>query len=144
MLGSLSEADDAVQEAWLRLSRTGADGIENLGGWLTTVVARVCLDMLRSRTWRREERRADRVAVPPNGSEVRGASAVAKGALAGARGAGIAQPALVNGAVGIVVAPRGKLSLVITFEVKDGKVVEIEVIADPARLRELDLAVLND
>ena len=55
MLGSISEADDAVQEAWLRLSRTGADGIENLGGWLTTVVARVCLDALRSRRSRREE-----------------------------------------------------------------------------------------
>ena len=55
MLGSLSEADDAVQEAWLRLSRTDADGIENLGGWLTTVVARVSLNMLRSRGGRREE-----------------------------------------------------------------------------------------
>src|SRR5438034_11816596 len=48
-LGSTSEADDAVQEAWLRLSRSGADEIENLGGWLTTVVARVCLNMLQSR-----------------------------------------------------------------------------------------------
>ncbi len=55
MLGSLSEADDAVQESWLRLSRTDTSGIENLGGWLTTVVARICLDMLRSRTSRREE-----------------------------------------------------------------------------------------
>src|SRR5438445_5880730 len=55
MLGSPIEADDAVQEAWLRLHRSGADGVENLGGWLTTVVARVCLDMLRSRTSRREE-----------------------------------------------------------------------------------------
>jgi RNA polymerase sigma factor (sigma-70 family) len=55
MLGSLSEADDAVQEAWLRLSRTGADTIENLEGWLTTVVGRVCLDALRSRRARREE-----------------------------------------------------------------------------------------
>lgn len=54
MLGSPSEADDAVQEAWLRLSRAGDDGIENLGGWLTTVVGRVCLDMLRARTSRRE------------------------------------------------------------------------------------------
>src|SRR5215213_1923022 len=53
MLGSLSEADDAVQEAWLRLSRSETSGIENLGGWLTTVVGRVCLDMLRSRTSRR-------------------------------------------------------------------------------------------
>src|SRR6195256_613586 len=55
MLGSLTEADDAVQEAWLRLSRSDTTGIENLGGWLTTVVARVCLDMLRSRKARREE-----------------------------------------------------------------------------------------
>ena len=55
MLGSLSEVDDAVQEAWLRLSRADATGIDNLGGWLTTVVARVCLDMLRSRQSRREE-----------------------------------------------------------------------------------------
>jgi RNA polymerase sigma-70 factor (ECF subfamily) len=55
MLGSPSEADDAVQESWLRLSRSGPDGVRNLGGWLTTVTARVCLDMLRSRTSRREE-----------------------------------------------------------------------------------------
>ncbi len=55
MLGSLSEADDAVQDTWLRLSRTNADEVENLGGWLTTVVARVCLNMLRSRQTRREE-----------------------------------------------------------------------------------------
>lgn len=55
MLGSLSEADDAVQEAWLRLSRSSADDVHNLGGWLTTVVGRVCLDMLRSRTSRGEE-----------------------------------------------------------------------------------------
>ena len=55
MLGSLSEADDAVQEAWLRLSRAGTGGVDDLGRWLTTVVARVCLDMLRSRAARREE-----------------------------------------------------------------------------------------
>jgi RNA polymerase sigma-70 factor (ECF subfamily) len=55
MLGSLSEADDAVQEAWIRLSRSDADEIKNLGGWLTTVVARVSLNMLRSRKTRREE-----------------------------------------------------------------------------------------
>jgi RNA polymerase sigma factor (sigma-70 family) len=55
MLGSLSEADDAVQDAWLRLSRSDASEIENLGGWLTTVVARVCLNVLRSRNARREE-----------------------------------------------------------------------------------------
>src|SRR5215207_2265485 len=61
MLGSASEADDAVQEAWLRLSRSDEDGIDNLGGWLTTVVARVCLDMLRSRRSRREALLAEAV-----------------------------------------------------------------------------------
>ena len=55
MLGSLAEADDAVQEAWLRLSRADASGVDNLGGWLTTIVARVCLNKLRSRRTRREE-----------------------------------------------------------------------------------------
>src|SRR4051794_18696708 len=55
MLGSLSEADDAVQEAWLRLNRSDGDAVANLGGWLTTVVGRVCLDMLRARRARRED-----------------------------------------------------------------------------------------
>jgi RNA polymerase sigma-70 factor (ECF subfamily) len=64
MLGSLTEADDAVQDAWPRLSRSGADEIENLGGWLTTVVARVCLNMLRARTTRREESFAERLPDP--------------------------------------------------------------------------------
>src|SRR6266478_258105 len=64
MLGSLSEADDAVQEAWLRLSRSDTSGVENLGGWLTTVVARVCLDQLRSRKARGEEPVGARVPDP--------------------------------------------------------------------------------
>jgi RNA polymerase sigma factor (sigma-70 family) len=272
MLGSLSDADDAVQESWLRLSRSDTSGVENLGGWLTTVVARVCLDMLRSRKSRREEplgarvpdpivsredgidpeheallaesvglallvvletlapaerlafvlhdmfavpfdeiapivgrsptaarqlasrarrrvqgkatvpnadltrqrevveaflaaarrgdfeallavldpdvvHRADRAVAPPGGSEVRGATAVANGALAYSRWARFAPPttlALVNGAVGVVVAPRGRLSRAVTFKIRRGKIVEIEVLADPARLRQLDLAVLND
>lgn len=55
MLGSLEEADDAVQDTWIRLSRSGAEDVENLGGWLTTIVARVCLNMLRARNHRREE-----------------------------------------------------------------------------------------
>jgi RNA polymerase sigma-70 factor, ECF subfamily len=55
LLGSASEADDAVQEAWLHLSRADPSGVDNLGGWLTTVVARVCLDLLRARRSRREE-----------------------------------------------------------------------------------------
>jgi RNA polymerase sigma-70 factor (ECF subfamily) len=268
MLGSLSEADDAVQETWLRLSRSGASGVENLGGWLTTVVARVCLDMLRTRKSRREhpldmdvsepsvnreegndpeyeailadsvglallvvlealtpaERLAfvlhDLFAVPfdeiapivgrsptaarqlasrarrrvqgaptlsdadlthqreivdaflaasrggdfdallamldpdvvlradsaaaPSGVpwEIRGAVAVAKRSAKG--GARAAQPALVNGAVGVVVAPRGRLMMVLSFTITRGKIVAIDAIADPERLRRLDLAILND
>src|SRR3954463_5969027 len=73
MLGSMGEADDAVQEAWLRLSRSDADAIENLGGWLTTVVGRVCLNMLRSRRRRREEPLGPHVPDPvieaPDGSQ---------------------------------------------------------------------------
>ncbi|MDQ6728589.1 MAG: sigma-70 family RNA polymerase sigma factor [Actinomycetota bacterium] len=73
MLDSPSEADDAVQESWLRLSRAGPAGIDNLGGWLTTVVSRVCLDMLRSRASRREQPggpQADRViAGAPGGGD---------------------------------------------------------------------------
>lgn len=64
MLGSLSDADDAVQEAWLRLSRADTSGVDNLGGWLTTVVARVCLNMLRSRKTRREEAMGVRMPEP--------------------------------------------------------------------------------
>jgi RNA polymerase sigma factor (sigma-70 family) len=268
MLGSLSEADDAVQEAWLRLSRSDSTAVENLGGWLTTVVARVCLDLLRSRKSRREdpldadvaapiarrhgrtdpeheavladsvglallvvldtltppERLAfvlhDMFAVPfdeiasivgrspeavrqlasrarrrvqgaPAGSsadlarqrdvvdaflaalrggdfdglvavldpdvvvradasvgiaggptEVRGAQNWARSAIAAAQGARFAQPALVNGAVGLVVAPRGRLFRALSFTITDGKIVQVDVIGDPARLRQLDLAVL--
>jgi RNA polymerase sigma factor (sigma-70 family) len=74
MLGSSTEADDAVQETWLRLSRAGVGGVENLGGWLTTIVARVALNMLRSRTLRREEPMdppptGQPVAPPPNGTD---------------------------------------------------------------------------
>jgi RNA polymerase sigma factor (sigma-70 family) len=267
MLGSASEADDAVQEAWLRLSRADTSGVENLSGWLTTVVARVCLDMLRSRMRRREEPlgshlpepvirhdgidpeheallaegvglallvvlerlapaervafvlhdtfgvpfdeiapivgrspaaarqlasrarrrvrgtatlpdadlarqravvdafsaaarggdfdalvavldpdvvvRADRVMAPSGPREARGAVAVARRALAYSQNARFAQPALVNGTVGVVVAPRGRLLLVLAFTLRGGKVVELDVLADPARLRQLDLAVLD-
>jgi RNA polymerase sigma-70 factor (ECF subfamily) len=73
MLGSLSEADDAVQEAWLRLSRVDAGDVENLGGWLTTVVSRVALDMLRSRGSRREEPLDQRADEAPAASGVGGA-----------------------------------------------------------------------
>jgi RNA polymerase sigma-70 factor (ECF subfamily) len=73
MLGSSAEADDAVQETWLRLSRAGVGGVENLGGWLTTIVARVSLNMLRSRTLRREEPMdppaTGQPVAPPNGTD---------------------------------------------------------------------------
>ena len=69
MLGSISDADDAVQETWLRLSRADTSGVENLTGWLTTVVARVSLDMLRSRTSRREEQFGDSMPEPPASHE---------------------------------------------------------------------------
>ena len=74
MLGSSAEADDAVQETWLRLSRADVGGVENLGGWLTTIVARVSLNMLRSRTLRREEpidapATGQPVMPPPNGTD---------------------------------------------------------------------------
>jgi RNA polymerase sigma factor (sigma-70 family) len=69
MLGSLNEADDAVQEAWLKLARSEADEIDNLGGWLTTVVGRVCLDMLRSRRSRREDPLESRLPDPVVGEE---------------------------------------------------------------------------
>jgi DNA-directed RNA polymerase specialized sigma24 family protein len=72
MLGTLSEADDAVQEAWLRLHRAGEAGIDNLGGWLTTTVSRVCLDMLRARKTRRE--------IEPAQKEAAGRRAVPEGA----------------------------------------------------------------
>jgi RNA polymerase sigma-70 factor (ECF subfamily) len=71
MLGSTSDADDAVQETWLRLSRADTSGVENLTGWLTTVVARVSLDMLRSRTTRREEQFDDALPEPPAGHNER-------------------------------------------------------------------------
>jgi RNA polymerase sigma-70 factor (ECF subfamily) len=64
MLGSIAEADDAVQDAWLRVSKAGAQEVENLGGWLTTIVARVCLNMLRSRNVRREESRGVHIPDP--------------------------------------------------------------------------------
>jgi hypothetical protein len=86
--------------------------------------------------------RSDRGAVPAGASrEVRGAPAVAR--RAAKERARAARPALVNGAVGVVVAPRGRLLMVLGFTIRGGKIVEIDAIADPARLRKLDLAVLD-
>jgi RNA polymerase sigma-70 factor (ECF subfamily) len=267
MLGSPSEADDAVQEAWIRLSRSGADEVENLGGWLTTVVSRVCLDMLRSRTARREEpldasghettpsppdgvdpeqealladsvgpallvvletlapaerlafvlhdlfavpfdqiaaivgrspaatrqlasrarrrvqgaatdapadrarqravvdaflaasrggdfdallalldpdvvMRADAAGVKAGAAEeVRGAAAVAETFAGRARAA---QPALVDGFVGLAWAPGGRPKAVFDLMIVDGKIVAIDLILDPEHVGELDLVLLDD
>ncbi len=85
--------------------------------------------------------RMDRAVPPGAATETRGAVAVAKRAAKG--GARAAQPALVNGSVGVVVAPSGRLLMVLRFTISGGKIVEIEAIADPERVRQLDLAVLT-
>jgi len=82
MLGSMSEAEDAVQEAWLNLSRSDTSTVRNLSGWLTTVVARVCLDMLRARKSRREEPLGDHVPEPLGGTTI-GKSGSTAGARSG-------------------------------------------------------------
>src|SRR5918994_4854298 len=266
MLGSLAEADDAVQDAWLRLSQSKAEQIDNLGGWLTTVVARECLHMLRSRRHRREDSfgahlpdpvitpdgdldpeqealladsvglallvvldrltpaerlafvlhdtfgvpfeqiapivgrspaasrqlasrarrrvrggaaapapdlvrqrevveafiaalragdfegllavldpdlvvRADMAAGAP--TEIRGAAAWARGAVAYGHTARLTQPALVDGAVGVVVAAHGRLVRALRFTIANGKITEIEVIGNPARLGELEVSIVD-
>lgn len=204
MLGSLPEAEDAVQEAWLHASRAGADGVENLGGWLTTVLARVCLDQLRARASRREEPIESTRATPSDGADpeqealladsvglallvvldrlppaerlafvlhdtcampfediakVLGNSEDAARQLASRgrrrvqgeplldREGAAAQRALVAsflGRPGIIVAPRGRLALVIRFGLGDGRVHELDILADPAHLAELELAVIDN
>ncbi|MFE3327974.1 RNA polymerase sigma factor SigJ [Streptomyces sp. NPDC059176] len=270
MLGSVAEADDAVQEAWLRLSRSDTGQVENLGGWLTTVVGRICLDMLRSRTSRREDpldvhlpdpivsgirgtdpeqeamvtdsvglamlvvldtlppaerlafvlhdmfavpfddiaeivgrnaaatrqlasraRRRVQGAVPEPETDaarqrkvvdafvaasrggdfealvslldpdvvlrvdggalapalsklVRGAREVASQAWMYRRFAPDARLALVNGALGTVTAPEGEIMSVMAFTVSGGKIVRLDILADPQRLARIDLTVLDD
>ncbi|MCX5091184.1 sigma-70 family RNA polymerase sigma factor [Streptomyces sp. NBC_00365] len=274
MLGSLSEADDALQEAWLRVSRADTSGVENLAGWLTTVVARVCLNLLRTRERQREESldvhvdarvadavvgpadgrdpeeeavladsvgvallvvldtlapaerlsfvlhdmfavpfdeigpmlerspaavrqlasrarrrvkgasplpeadlarrhrvvdaflaatrggnfdalvallhpdvvlRADKAVIPtPEPVVVRGAHTVAKGAMAATGRAAFTGVALIDGTVGLAMAPRGRLSVVLAFTIADGLVTEIDVIAEPERLGGLEIAVLDN
>ncbi|MGW7255184.1 sigma-70 family RNA polymerase sigma factor [Streptomyces sp. NPDC054834] len=269
MLGSRSEAEDAVQETWLRLGRTDVSGVDNLAGWLRTVVTRICLDMLRARGARREVlteqrildqlsepsresrpedeavladsvsrallvvldtlepaervafvlhdmfavpfdqiapivertpvstkklasrarrkvrgtpvvpadelarhrqvvsaflsaaragdlnailavlapdvlRRSDPAVLPPGAAaEVRGARAVAEGTVLLAGRSRLAELALVDGTVGLVVAPRGRLLVALTFTIEEDRITSYEVIADPARLRRLHLAVLT-
>ncbi len=271
MLGCLAEADEAVQDAWLRVSRSGADGIENFAGWLTTIVARVCLNVLQARKVRpeglgglhipdpiitpdgkldpehevlladsvglalqivldtlppaerlafvlhdmfdvpfdeiapmvgrsstaarqlasRARRRVQGASVPTPDPDLarqrevvdaffaaarngnfdalvavldpgvvlrsdggerrralsfvrRGADEVARSALAGALPSAILRPALVNGVAGVVVIIKGQPFAVMGFTVAGGKIVEINVVLDPDRLADLDLAVLDD
>jgi hypothetical protein len=178
MLGSLSEADDAVQEAWLRLNGSNASEIENLGGWLTTVVARVCLNMLQSRQARREEPLSVHVPDPivsveadttperercwrtPRGSRCRwcwtrwrrpsGWPAAGRYRGPGRRRGSrsrlglVVHRALVNGTPGLVSTLNGRPFAVGGFMVANGKIVEIDILADPERLAQLDLAILED
>lgn len=266
MLGSMPEADDAVQEAWLRMNRADVHDVRNMRAWLTTVVAHICLDVLRARTARPElpldEAEVAAASAPDSGdpeqealladsvgaallvilqrlspaerlafvlhdmfdlpfaeiapivgrsentaaqlaararrrvrgrtpdpatdlvrqrrlveaflsaardgdfdsllaaldadvvlradataagraTTIRGARAVATNASAFSANARFAETALVNGAVGIVVAPRGRLALVLRFEVTGDKIAAIDIEADPDRLQDLDLAVLT-
>jgi RNA polymerase sigma-70 factor (ECF subfamily) len=130
MLGSLAEADDAVQEAWLRMDRTDIGDVRNPRGWLTTVVARICLDMLRARSARPEEPLDEARAIAAPDAVDPEQEAV----LADSIGVAL---------VGIVVAPKGKLALVLRFNVAGDKITEIDIDADPRRLRRFSLAVLG-
>src|SRR5438093_114240 len=165
MLGSASEAEDAVQESWIRLGRTDVSGVENLRAWLTTVVARVCLDMLRTRSSRREDPldtpvpdlvitradedpesvlRADGGAVKGMSRIVRGAQAVVAQAATFSKIALSNQVVLVNGNIGVVTRlPDGRLFSVIGFTIARGKVVEMDILADPDRLSRLVLSAIE-
>ncbi len=169
MLGSLTEADDAVQETWLRVARADTGEVTNPAGWLTTITARVCLDALRRRAARPEEpfgmRLPDPVLTAPDGidpehevlladavglallvvldtlapAEVHGAEAIAPQVLSYARMAPFARRVLVNGAVGFVPMPGGQAFAVIALTVRDDRVTAIDIIADPDRLAGLEV-----
>src|SRR5436305_57953 len=128
ILGSTSEAEDAVQEAWLRLSRADSTGVQNLGGWLTTVVGRVCLDMLRSRKSRREELLGEQVAETVVGREDQ---------------ADPEHQALLDGAPGAVWLAGGRPLAAFTFKIVGDKIVAIDMLGDPDRLEQLDVVLLN-
>ncbi len=121
MLGSLSVAEDAVQEAWIRLSRADPADIDNLPGWLTVVVSRICLDMIRSRDARREEPVGVRLPDP----------IVTRGDRPDP------EPVLVNGAAGVVVTQGGRVLSLTAFTIVDGRVVAMDILADRDRLEGL-------
>src|SRR5947207_1219939 len=152
MLSSRTEAEDTVQDAWLRVSRSHATGVANLGSWLTTVVSRLCLNVLQSRRARPEvpfdlealepiasqDERSDpeQEAVTLGAVAIRGSEQVARsfvGKLGGAR------PAMVNGSLGAVWIPGGQPRVVFTFEVSGERITAVTLIADKERLQELEL-----
>src|SRR5215212_5922279 len=127
MLGSTSEADDAVQEAWIRLSRSNAGEIDNLQAWLVTVVGRVALNMLREDTG--------------SGTivEVRGAENLARRAKAASQLGLVGRPALINGAAGWVSVLDGELYAIAALTLQNGRITTMDILLDPARLARLDL-----
>ena len=167
MLGSVSETDDALQEAWLRIRNQDPVTVENMQAWLTTVVGRVCLNMLRSRRARPEELPEARVPDPVvtlsntldpdvelrvDGGALRaaaslvlrGADAVAAHTATYSKLYPFVRPALVNGAAGAVVAPQGRVVSVLAFTVTNGKIVQIDALLDPERLAQLELDLGGD
>jgi hypothetical protein len=152
MLGSLTEADDAVQDAWLRLSQSDAEQIDNLGGWLTTVVARECLHLLRSRRRRHEDlfggHLPDPVVVPDGDLDPEQEALLADSAAASEPGAATRQrrrrPAAAHGPGAAVITLHGQPYSVLAFTVVGGKITEIDGIGDPDRVRRIAAGVLND
>jgi hypothetical protein len=131
MLGSTSEADDAVQEAWIRLSRSNAGEIDNLEAWLVTVVGPVALNMLR------EDRGSGTIV------EVRGTENVARRAKAASQLGLVVRPALINGAAGWVSLLDGEVYAIAALTLQNGRITTMDILLDPARLARLDLTVFD-
>jgi DNA-directed RNA polymerase specialized sigma24 family protein len=145
LLGSLSEADDAVQETWLRLDRADTRDVTNLGGWLTTVVGRICLDMLRARTARRagplDAGLPDPVVRGAETGDPENEALLADSVALALLFCGVSAEArigLVGGAAGIVASAHGQPTTVMGFAVRDGRIIEIDILTDPVRLRRLE------
>ena len=124
MLGSTGEADDAVQEAWIRLSRSNAGEIDNLEAWLVTAVGRVALNMLRARKTRR-------------------AGNVARRAMAFSQLGLVARPARINGAAGWVSLLDGEVYAIGALTLQNGRITTMDILLDPARLARLDLKAFD-
>jgi Sigma-70 region 2 len=134
MLGSLPEVDDAVQEAWVRVSRAGIAEVENLGGWLTTIVARICLNTLRSRNIRRQDPLEGRLPDP---------SCARKGRSHRKSRPSWPTPSVWRSKI-VLGTLWGRPYAVMGFRVAGGQIVEIDVVADPERVRRVAATVLTD